>query len=87
MQQAAVPKSKAPHAGEDVSVYTHGTMAHLFHGVYEQPYIAHAAAFAACIGEYTDYSSDHCTVNSATGQTVTWTLVTLSHVAFRVLNV
>ncbi|XP_014664171.1 PREDICTED: alkaline phosphatase, tissue-nonspecific isozyme-like [Priapulus caudatus] len=59
-QQAAVPRSKSPHAGEDVAVYAHGTMSHLFRGVYEQTYVAHAAAFAACIGTHTDYNSEHC---------------------------
>jgi len=29
-------------------------MSHLFHGVQEQSYIAHAMAYAACIEPYTD---------------------------------
>ncbi|KAK7477336.1 hypothetical protein BaRGS_00031401, partial [Batillaria attramentaria] len=38
------------HGGEDVAIYAHGPMAHLFYGVHEQSYIAHAMAYAACVG-------------------------------------
>ncbi|XP_076446354.1 alkaline phosphatase-like [Babylonia areolata] len=38
------------HSGEDVGIYATGPMAHLFHGVHEQNYIAHAMAYAACVG-------------------------------------
>ncbi|XP_067658772.1 alkaline phosphatase-like [Haliotis asinina] len=53
-QQTAVPLSSETHAGEDVGIYAHGAMAHLFHGVHEQHYIAHAMAYAGCIGAYTE---------------------------------
>ncbi|GIY38799.1 alkaline phosphatase, tissue-nonspecific isozyme [Caerostris darwini] len=55
-QQATVPRSTATHGGEDVGVYATGPMAHLFTGVYDQHYIAHAMAYAACIGR----NKDHC---------------------------
>ncbi|GIY68930.1 alkaline phosphatase [Caerostris extrusa] len=42
------------HGGEDVPVYAHGPMAHLFRGVLEQTYIPHAMAYAACIGPQRD---------------------------------
>ena len=45
------------HGGEDVAVYAHGPMAHLFTGVYEQNYIAHAMAYASCVGT----NKGHCT--------------------------
>ncbi|XP_076467438.1 alkaline phosphatase, tissue-nonspecific isozyme-like isoform X2 [Babylonia areolata] len=43
------------HAGEDVAIYARGPMAHLFHGVHEQSYIAHVMAFAACLGPHTQH--------------------------------
>ncbi|XP_035217329.1 alkaline phosphatase, tissue-nonspecific isozyme-like [Stegodyphus dumicola] len=50
VQQSAVPRRWDTHGGEDVPVYAHGPMAHLFRGVLEQTYIPHAMAYAACIG-------------------------------------
>ncbi|XP_033372658.1 intestinal-type alkaline phosphatase-like [Parus major] len=51
-QQAAVPLETETHSGEDVLVMAQGPMAHLFHGVQEQHYIAHAMAYAACLEPY-----------------------------------
>ncbi|KFQ51310.1 Intestinal-type alkaline phosphatase, partial [Nestor notabilis] len=51
-QQAAVPLEAETHSGEDVVVLAKGPMAHLFHGVQEQHYIAHAMAYAACLEPY-----------------------------------
>uniref|UniRef100_A0A8C9FEG0 Alkaline phosphatase n=1 Tax=Pavo cristatus TaxID=9049 RepID=A0A8C9FEG0_PAVCR len=51
-QQAAVPLDVETHSGEDVVVLARGPMAHLFHGVQEQHYIAHAIAYAACLKPY-----------------------------------
>ncbi|KAK5928912.1 hypothetical protein CgunFtcFv8_010192 [Champsocephalus gunnari] len=50
VQMAAVPTESATHSGEDVAVLARGPMAHLFQGVQEQNYIAHAMAYAACVG-------------------------------------
>ncbi|XP_042342828.1 alkaline phosphatase, tissue-nonspecific isozyme [Plectropomus leopardus] len=50
VQLAAVPTESATHSGEDVAVLARGPMAHLFQGVHEQNYIAHAMAYAACVG-------------------------------------
>nr|XP_061797141.1 alkaline phosphatase-like [Nerophis lumbriciformis] len=50
IQLSAVPTASATHSGEDVAVLARGPMAHLFHGVQEQNYIAHAMAYAACVG-------------------------------------
>lgn len=69
LQQATVPRSTATHGGEDVGVYAVGPMAHLFTGVYDQHYIAHAMAYAACIGRNKDHCSSsnfYRTQNSAT---------------------
>ena len=44
------------HGGEDVAVYARGPMSHLFHGVQEQNYIAHAMAYASCVGS----NKKHC---------------------------
>ncbi|XP_069053405.1 intestinal-type alkaline phosphatase 1-like [Lepisosteus oculatus] len=54
MQQAAVPLDSETHGGEDVAIFAQGPMAHLFHGVKEQNYIAHVLAYAACLEPYTD---------------------------------
>ncbi|KAJ8356815.1 hypothetical protein SKAU_G00196090 [Synaphobranchus kaupii] len=54
MQNAAVPLPSETHGSEDVAIFAKGPMAHLFHGVQEQSYIAHAMAYAACIEPYTD---------------------------------
>ncbi|XP_054838192.1 intestinal-type alkaline phosphatase 1-like [Eublepharis macularius] len=53
-QQAAVPLSSETHGGEDVAIFAKGPMAHLFHGVQEQTYVAHLMAFAACLEPYTE---------------------------------
>lgn len=71
MQQAAVPLDAETHGGEDVAIYAKGPMAHLFHGVKEQNYVAHVMAYAACLQPYTDcpphpYTSDGC-VNTLSG--------------------
>uniref|UniRef100_A0A4W4FRS1 alkaline phosphatase n=1 Tax=Electrophorus electricus TaxID=8005 RepID=A0A4W4FRS1_ELEEL len=54
VQQSAVPLSSETHGSEDVAIFAKGPMAHLFHGVQEQSYIAHAMAYAACIEPYTN---------------------------------
>uniref|UniRef100_A0A8C8VK18 Alkaline phosphatase n=1 Tax=Pelusios castaneus TaxID=367368 RepID=A0A8C8VK18_9SAUR len=51
-QQAAVPLGTETHAGEDVAIMAKGPMAHLFHGVQEQNYVAHVLAYAGCIEPY-----------------------------------
>lgn len=56
VQQSSVLLDKETHGGEDVAVFARGPMAHLFHGVQEQNYIAHAMAYAACVGE----NQGHC---------------------------
>ncbi|XP_068601826.1 alkaline phosphatase, tissue-nonspecific isozyme [Brachionichthys hirsutus] len=50
IQLSAVPTESATHSGEDVTVLARGPMSHLFQGVQEQNYIAHAMAYAACVG-------------------------------------
>ncbi|NWI57481.1 PPBI phosphatase, partial [Calyptomena viridis] len=63
LQQAAVPLNSETHGGEDVAILAKGPMAHLFHGVQEQTYVAHVMAYAACLEPYTDCRQR----NSATG--------------------
>ncbi|XP_055580000.1 intestinal-type alkaline phosphatase [Falco cherrug] len=53
LQQAAVLLSSETHGGEDVAILAKGPMAHLFHGVQEQTYVAHVMAYAACLEPYT----------------------------------
>uniref|UniRef100_A0A3Q2DAG0 Alkaline phosphatase n=1 Tax=Cyprinodon variegatus TaxID=28743 RepID=A0A3Q2DAG0_CYPVA len=50
VQLSAVPVDSTTHSGEDVAVLARGPMAHLFSGVQEQNYIAHAMGYAACVG-------------------------------------
>eukprot|EP00058_Branchiostoma_floridae_P012708 XP_002598196.1 hypothetical protein BRAFLDRAFT_119115 [Branchiostoma floridae] len=54
-QQSAAPLRSETHGGEDVIIMADGPMAHLFHGVQEQHYIAHVMMYAACLGEYTEH--------------------------------
>uniref|UniRef100_A0A8C6Q5B1 alkaline phosphatase n=1 Tax=Nothobranchius furzeri TaxID=105023 RepID=A0A8C6Q5B1_NOTFU len=59
-QQAPVPIDSETHGIEDVAIFAKGPMSHLFHGVQEQSYIAHAMAFAACVEPYESCNlSDH----------------------------
>lgn len=59
MQQAAVPLDAETHGGEDVAIYAKGPMAHLFHGVKEQNYVAHVMAYAACLEPYRNCPRPH----------------------------
>ncbi|XP_026327668.1 membrane-bound alkaline phosphatase-like [Hyposmocoma kahamanoa] len=45
-----VPLYRETHGGEDVAVFAKGPWSHLFSGNYEQNFIPHAIAYAACIG-------------------------------------
>ncbi|XP_051966691.1 alkaline phosphatase, tissue-nonspecific isozyme [Xyrauchen texanus] len=61
VQQSAAPMESETHGGEDVALLARGPMAHLFQGVYEQSYIAHAMAYAACVGA----NQQHCAATAA----------------------
>ncbi|XP_071491651.1 alkaline phosphatase-like [Diadema antillarum] len=54
LQDALVPLSSETHGGDDVAIYAIGPMAHLFHGVHEQNYIAHVMTFAGCYDDTLD---------------------------------
>uniref|UniRef100_A0A672MVC6 Alkaline phosphatase n=1 Tax=Sinocyclocheilus grahami TaxID=75366 RepID=A0A672MVC6_SINGR len=56
VQQSAAPLDSETHGGEDVALFARGPMAHLYQGVYEQSYIPHAMAFAACVGTNQEHS-------------------------------
>lgn len=47
---STVPLGLETHGGDDVAVFASGPWAHLFTGTYEQNYIPHAMAYAACVG-------------------------------------
>lgn len=51
-QQAAVLTDEVLHDGTDVYVHAKGPMAHLFHRVHEQTYVAYVVAYAAKIGPF-----------------------------------
>jgi len=61
IQQSAVPLGEETHGGEDVGIYARGPMAHLFHGVQENTFVMHVAAYASCIGD----DKRHCDNQSA----------------------
>lgn len=65
MQQAAVPLDAETHGGEDVAIYAKGPMAHLFHGVKEQNYVAHVMAYAGCLEPYRNCPPQAQSHNSA----------------------
>lgn len=48
---ALVHLSSETHSGEDVGIFARGPWAHLFSGVIEQNVIAHAMAYASCVGD------------------------------------
>ncbi|MED6271148.1 hypothetical protein CHARACLAT_017333, partial [Characodon lateralis] len=50
VQLSAAPLDSTTHSGEDVALLARGPMAHLFSGVQEQNYIAHAMGYAGCVG-------------------------------------
>nr|XP_039258402.1 alkaline phosphatase-like [Styela clava] len=50
LQQSAIPLDSETHGGEDVAIFASGPMAHLFHGVHEQSYIAYVMRYASCVG-------------------------------------
>ncbi|XP_065095637.1 membrane-bound alkaline phosphatase-like [Ochlerotatus camptorhynchus] len=47
---STVPLGLETHGGDDVAVFASGPWAHLFTGTFEQNYIPHAMAYAACVG-------------------------------------
>jgi alkaline phosphatase len=65
-QQALVPLGSETHGGEDVAIYARGPMSHLFHGVQEQNYIAHAMAYASCVG----LNQAHCSPSRSSNKRV-----------------
>jgi alkaline phosphatase len=62
-QPVNVPLASETHGGEDVAVYARGPMSHIFAGVVEQNYLAHAMAYASCVGS----NRNHCAANTASG--------------------
>ncbi|XP_065348902.1 alkaline phosphatase 4-like [Cloeon dipterum] len=54
---APIYKAYESHGGEDVAIFANGPFSHLFNGVYEQNYIAHAISCAGQIGPSADLCS------------------------------
>ena len=69
-QQSIVPMGSETHGGEDVAIFARGPMAHLFHGVHEQNYIAHVMAYASCVGDYSHHQQCAAAVAGSTGSGV-----------------
>ncbi|XP_017771730.1 PREDICTED: alkaline phosphatase-like isoform X2 [Nicrophorus vespilloides] len=58
-QQAAILTDEVAHEGSDVLVYATGPMAHLFHSVHEQTYVAHVISYASGIGPQSGRNDGH----------------------------
>lgn len=54
VQQAAILTDENTHGGADITVHATGPMAHLFHSVHEQSFVAHVISYAARIGRFRD---------------------------------
>lgn len=54
VQQVTVLTDENTHGGSDVTIHAIGPMAHLFHRVHEQSYVAHVISYAARIGRFRD---------------------------------
>lgn len=54
VQQVTVLTDENTHGGGDVTIHATGPMAHLFHRVHEQSYVAHVISYAARIGRFRD---------------------------------
>jgi len=74
-QPTTVPKEDETHSGEDVGVFTSGPWAHLFSGVYEQSYIAHALMYATCIGPEGFLRNPQCTGSATMKSFSLWLLI------------
>merc|ERR1712113_689902 len=76
-------QSGETHGGEDVALFATGPWSHLFSGVKEQNYIAHALAHASCIGDYTHET--HCHISSGMKTELTHYILLIStvHHAFQ----
>ncbi|GAB0092953.1 Alkaline phosphatase [Sergentomyia squamirostris] len=57
VQQVGVVTDENTHGGVDVAVHAIGPMAHLFHCVHENSYVAHVISYAARIGRFRDSSA------------------------------
>lgn len=75
-----VPLYESTHAGDDVGVYAVGPHSHLFTGVYEQHYIAHAMMYATCLGPEEFLKCKACGSSSAVA-TSSFALIFLSFMA------
>lgn len=65
MQPTTVPLYEETHGGDDVGVFAIGPQSHLFTGVYEQHYIAHAMMYATCLGPGNYLKAPACNKTSA----------------------
>jgi hypothetical protein len=88
-QTGAVPLTYETHGAEDVAVYARGPMAHLFTGVQEQSYIAHAMAYAACVGRNKEHCTDDVSSTGARARTYSFrtTALAIISVLLRTLHI
>ncbi|XP_055906923.1 alkaline phosphatase isoform X1 [Eupeodes corollae] len=56
VQQATINTDENTHGGSDTTIFAKGPMAHLFHNVHEQSYVAHVISYALRIGRFRDSS-------------------------------
>ncbi|XP_055379328.1 alkaline phosphatase [Condylostylus longicornis] len=56
IQQSAILTDENTHGGSDVTIHALGPMAHLFHRIHENTYVAHVVSYALRIGRFRDSS-------------------------------
>lgn len=72
LQQSAVPRYIESHGGDDIPILATGPMAHLFHSVHEQSYIAHVMRYASCVGGVDELCKELLPDESSQEKTVTF---------------
>lgn len=82
MQPTTVPLYEETHGGDDVAVFAVGPYSHLFTGVYEQHFIAHAVMYATCLGPEGYLKAPACGSASA----VKFSVVAIALSAFLVVS-
>jgi len=80
VQPSAIPLTQETHGGDDVGIWATGPLAHYFHSVHEQSYIAHVVSLAACIGPHKD--DDRCLGSAGERSTINIYLV----IAFSIIR-
>jgi len=77
-QPTTVNDYEETHAGEDVGVFANGPYSHIFSGVYEQNFVAHAMFYATCLGPDTFLKNPQCTDKASVKVASLWIILVSS---------